>query len=65
MNLEDFKSQATDLISQFEDLLAQMPQKGNTSDECQRTGLTNALMNLDHYVSGTRDEDMLEDEEEI
>lgn len=60
MNIKEFQSQAQDLVSQFESLLEQIPQKGDTSDECQKVGLTNALMNLDNYINGTRQEDMVD-----
>lgn len=63
MELKDFKTQADELIEQFQEVIDELPLKGDTSEECQRMTLQNALNNLDSCVSGTKEADMKEDPE--
>lgn len=62
MELIEFKEKAEDLLSQLEDLVHQMPQKGNTSSECQRVTLQIAVNEVYYAVAGTTDKDF-EDED--
>ena len=63
MKIENFKERAEDLISQFEDLIHQMPQKGDKSTECQRVTLQVKLNELSYAVNGTEQKDLEEDED--
>lgn len=49
-------------ISDLEDILKLMPLKGNTSSECQRTGIQIQINELDSYVSGITLEDFTPNE---
>ena len=40
-----------------------LPQRGNTSSECQRIGLINAINEVDHLVSGIESVDLEEKED--
>lgn len=64
MNANEFKTKAASLISQFEDLLQQMPQKGNTSTKCQRVNLQQHVNELSFCVNGVEDSDFIEDDDE-
>ena len=63
MDLTKFKEQAEDLLSQLEDIVHQMPQKGNTSEECQRVTLQIAINDVYYAVAGTTEKDFIEDED--
>lgn len=64
MKANQFKQKAQDLISQFEDLLQSMPQKGNTSSECQNITIQIALNKLDSCINGVEDSDFDDDDSE-
>ena len=64
MELMDFKDSAEKLIDDFENLIHQMPQKGNKSCDCQRTFLQQRLNELSYAVNGTEQVDLEEDSEE-
>jgi frataxin-like iron-binding protein CyaY len=64
MELKEFKEKAEDLLSQMEDLIHELPQKGDTSTECQRTNLQQNLNELYYAVNGTEAEDLIEDPED-
>jgi len=57
MQKELFQTKAHKLLESFEDLLKRIPQKGNTSDTCQKATIQTALNNLVHAVNGLTDED--------
>lgn len=63
MDATEFKEKAEDLLSQMEDLVHQMPQKGDTSSECQRMTLQIAVNEAYYAVAGTTDKDFIEDED--
>lgn len=52
------------LIETAEDLVKQMPQKGNTSDKCQRVNLQEKLNKFQYAVNGIEDEDLKEEKED-
>lgn len=57
-------TQADALIEQMHTLfLTKIPQKGNTSEECCLIGITNALLELQHLVSGIEEQDLVPDED--
>jgi frataxin-like iron-binding protein CyaY len=64
MNIEEFKEQAESLVSQLEDLIHQMPQKGNKSYECQRVTLQIAINEVSYAINGTEQADLEEDEDD-
>ena len=64
MEINEFKERADDLLSQLEDLIHELPQKGNSSTECQRMNLQQCLNELSYAVNGTEAEDLVEDPEE-
>ena len=62
MDLTEFKEKAEDLVEQLENLIQEMPQKGNTSEECQRITLQIAINEVSYAISGTEESDFIEDE---
>ena len=58
MELKDFKEKAELLIDEFQQLVEELPQKGDTSNECQRLTLQLRLNQLESAVNGTEDSDM-------
>ena len=62
MELKDFKEKAKLLIDEFQELIETMPQKGNTTNECQRLTMQQRLNELEHAVSGTQAEDLMEND---
>lgn len=64
MTLSEFKEQAENLLGQLEELIQQLPQKGNTCNECQRTCLQQAVNEVYYAVNGTEEEDLIEDDDE-
>jgi len=58
MKIDKFKEDAEKLIDQLEDLIQQLPQKGDTSDTCQRVTLQQALNEFSYTVNGTEQEDL-------
>ena len=49
---ENTKSTLYRLINDMKDALNALPQKGNTSQECQKSCILNSLSNLDNEVNG-------------
>ena len=64
MTLKEFKAEAEHHIDKLEDLIHRLPQKGNTSSECQRMTLQQALNEFYYAVNGTEAKDLIEDPEE-
>ena len=58
MELREFKENAEVLINDFQQLIEQLPQKGNKSTECQRVCLQQHLSELEAAVTGTEASDM-------
>jgi hypothetical protein len=54
---EQTKNKLESLISQIYETLELIPQKGNTSNDCQKISLLNALNEFEHCVSGLEIED--------
>jgi hypothetical protein len=50
--LDAIASDSSDIIDAF------LPQRGNTSDDCQMLTLRNATHELDHAITGTKAKDM-------
>lgn len=44
----------------IEKIIDTLPQKGNTSEDCQKMTLINAVNNLDSAINGIEDEDLKE-----
>ena len=63
MDIKDFKSKAEDLLGQLESLIQTMPQKGDTSTDCQRVYLQQQINEVYYAINGTEQSD-LEDEAE-
>ena len=61
MELQEFKTQTEVLIDKFQDLINELPQKGNKSTECQRVCLQQHLNELESAVTGTEVSDMKAD----
>lgn len=59
MDIESFRNQMEELLEQVEDLIHTMPQKGNTSSECQRLCLQQCLNRLWCALNGTTQEDLI------
>lgn len=60
MKLQEFKEKAEDLLGQLETLIHKLPQKGNTSDECQRVTLQIAINEVQYAINGTTEADLKE-----
>lgn len=64
MNITEIQSAAQDLLAQIETLIKQrIPQKGDSSDECQHITLINALGKLESAFSGLDRFDLEPDED--
>lgn len=46
-------------ISIMEEVLEEMPQKGNTEEECQKVNILCSIKDLEYKLSGTTVEDFL------
>jgi len=55
----EFKNTLHGIIGLFEDLVHLMPQKGDISEDCQRTGILYAVSQLSATVNGIEPEDMI------
>lgn len=64
MTLSEFKEKTENLLGELEELIQQLPQKGNTCSECQRTCLQQAVNEVYYAVNGTEEEDLIEDDNE-
>jgi len=65
-HIDEFKKQAENLIDKFQELIELLPQKGDTTETCQRLTLQQALNELSYAVNGTTQNDMytkIQDEE--
>ncbi len=58
MKLKDFKKQAETLIESLEDLVHNLPQKGDRPSECRRLTLLQALYEFHYAVNGTEQQDL-------
>jgi len=57
MDLSTFKMEMDYLCSQIEDLINEMPYKGNKEEDSQKVCLQNALNKLQQAVNGCEEED--------
>lgn len=60
MNITDFKNQMQDHLDSMQNLIGLMPKKGDTTSECQRMTLQQALNELEYALNGTKAEDMVD-----
>ena len=60
MELQEFKEKAELLVDEFQQLIEELPQKGDTTNECQRLTLQLRLNQLESAVTGTEEADMKE-----
>ena len=63
MKLQKFQTKAEKIINQFQALIDTMEQKGNSTTDCQKLMLQQALNELDYCVNGTNQLDLNTDEE--
>lgn len=61
MNKKKFKTKVTKLISEIEDLILEMPYKGDSENESQKVLLTRTLSDFYYAVNGVEDSDFEED----
>jgi len=57
MNKTEFKSKVEELIGQIEDVISEMPHKGDSETESQKIYLTNQLNQFSYAVNGVEDSD--------
>jgi len=58
MNINTFKDQAYRHISELNDLIDDLPQKGSVLEECQRYCLLDALRKFEQVVNGVEPPDL-------
>jgi len=63
MNKVEFKNKVEYLISQIEDVISEMPYKGDSENESQKIYLTNQLNQFSYAVNGVEDSDFELDNE--
>jgi len=61
MTVKEFKEKAEISIDEFQQLLDELPQKGDKSEDCQKVCLQQHLSELDAAVNGMEASDMNED----
>lgn len=59
MDLQDFKEQLEFHISEIEDLIHSLPDKGNSEEESQKVCLQNRLNDLYYTVNGVEQSDLV------
>ena len=59
---EQVKDKLQSLLSEMEETLTMLPKKGNSSGNCQRTGISIALLEVDHLITGIELEDLTPNE---
>jgi hypothetical protein len=64
MKAIDFKERVEPLISEIEDVILSMPDKGDSERESQKICLINSLNNFYYTVNGVEDSDFIDDEDE-
>lgn len=64
LQLNELTAQSEALIEQLHMLfLNNVPQKGNTGEECCLVAITNTLLELQHLVSGIEEQDLVPDDD--
>ena len=58
MNIKIFKDKAYRHISELQDLIGDLPQKGSVLEECQRHCLLDALKKFEMVVNGVEQPDL-------
>ena len=58
-----FRNKSGNLTGRLEDLIKSMPEKGNTTEECQRLNLLQMLNKLKNGFNGTGADDLIETQE--
>jgi len=61
MELQEFKEKAEQLTDEFQQLIDELPQKGDKIEDCQKVCLQQHLNELASAVTGTEDSDMKAD----
>ena len=59
--LSIIKSQANFLMEELEELIRELPSKGDVESECQRLCLLNRLSDLEKTFNGLEESDLIED----
>lgn len=55
--LNRVQKKATKLLDELYNLIEQIPQKGNTAEDCQKICISNAIYDLEHTFNGLSVED--------
>lgn len=64
LQLNELTAQSEALIEQLHMLfLNNVPQKGNTSEDCCLVALTSAILELQHLVGGIEEQDLVPDDD--
>jgi len=61
MNLEEFQTKGQNILDMFQELIDELPQKGDKSTDCQKVNLQQHLNELEAVVNGTEESDMKTD----
>ena len=60
MKITTFKTRAENILDKLDDLIEKMPQKGNTSSECQKLYIKEAISRVFRCINGTLQEDLIQ-----
>jgi len=58
--IDRFKQKAENILSKLENLVGTMPEKGNTSTDCQRTYLQQQINEVYYAINGVVERDLIE-----
>jgi ArsR family metal-binding transcriptional regulator len=58
-----FKDKAQKLLGKLEDHINKMPEKGNSSSDCQRTYLQQQINEVSYAINGIVEDDLKVDDE--
>ncbi len=61
MTIKEFQLVAEYLMSPIQELIGDMPQKGDTPNECQKMNLQRCLSDLGYAFNGTEQKDLEND----
>jgi len=61
MELTEFTEKTESIINRFQQLIDELPQKGDTSEDSQKVCLQQRLNELQYAVNGTRESDLKAD----
>lgn len=61
MELKLLKEKLHSHVEQIDDLLEEMPDKGNKCSDSQRVCLQNAINSFEHNINGITEEDLIDE----